>query len=415
MSVLDWHSREPGAGLEVESAAVDPAALYRSRMARLKAEMRSREIPAVVLTDPVNVRYATGARNMQVFSSRNPARYLFVALEGPTILFEFEGCHHLADGLDTIDEVQPAITVSYVAAAERLEEMNRRWTAQVADLLKQHNAGSKRVGVERFNPLAVMALEAEGFEVLDAQEPVERARAIKTPEELPAIRASIAATERAVARLREAIEPGITENQLWSVLHASVIADDCDYVETRLLNSGVRTNPWFQETGGKVIEPGELIALDTDVVGCFGYYADFSRTFFCGPGKPSDAQRRLYATASEQVRRNVEAIRPGMSFRELSETGWRVPEEYMKHRYFVLAHGVGMTGEYPYVLHDVDFDDHGYDGVIEPGMTLCVESFIGHEAGGEGVKMEDQVLVTEEGVEPLSRFPYEDDLLGREV
>jgi len=415
MSLLDWHSEAPGAGLEVESAAVDTAALYRSRMARLKTEMAAFDMPAVVLTDPVNVRYATGARNMQIFSSRNPARYLFVALEGPTVMFEFDGCAHLTDGLDTIDETRPAITVSYVAAADRLEEMTRRWTAQVADLLRQHNGGSRRVGVERFNPLAVMALEAEGFEVLDAQAPVERARAIKTPEELPAIRASIAATERAVARLREAIEPGISENALWSVLHASVIADGCDYVETRLLSSGHRTNPWFQETGGKTIQAGELVALDTDVVGCFGYYADFSRTFFCGPGKPSDAQRRLYATAAEQVRRNIEAIRPGMSFRELSEKGWKIPEEYMKHRYFVLAHGVGMTGEYPYVLHDVDFDASGYDGVIEPGMTLCVESFIGHESGGEGVKLEDQVLVTEKGTEPLSRFTYEEDLLGREV
>ena len=128
----------------------------------------------------------------------------------------------------------------------------------------------------------------------------------------------------------------------------------------------------------------------------FGYYADFSRTFFCGRGRPTGAQRTLYRLAYEQMQTNLALIRPGMSFRELSERAWPIPEAYVANRYFVLAHGVGMTGEYPYILHRQDFDQ-GYDGVIEPGMTLCVESYIGADGGADGVKLEEQVLVTERG------------------
>ena len=73
-----------------------------------------------------------------------------------------------------------------------------------------------------------------------------------------------------------------------------------------------------------------------------------------------------------------------------------------------------MTGEYPYILHRQDFAQ-GYDGVIEPGMTLCVESYIGAEGGGDGVKLEEQVLVTGRGVELLSHFPFDEALLGREL
>ena len=73
-----------------------------------------------------------------------------------------------------------------------------------------------------------------------------------------------------------------------------------------------------------------------------------------------------------------------------------------------------MTGEHPYILHSRDFDEHGYDGMIEPGMTLCVESYVGAEGGAEGVKLEEQLLVTETGIELLSRFPYDEALLGRE-
>ena len=76
-------------------------------------------------------------------------------------------------------------------------------------------------------------------------------------------------------------------------------------------------------------------------------------------------------------------------------------------------HGVGMTGEYPYIVHREDNEAKGYDGVIEPGMTLCIESYIGHEAGGEGVKLEEQVYVRDDGrVELLSDYPFEARLLA---
>lgn len=163
------------------------------------------------------------------------------------------------------------------------------------------------------------------------------------------------------------------------------------------------------------IQAGDLVALDTDVIGPFGYYADFSRTFRCGPGKPTEEQHTLYRLAWEQINFNVDVIKPGMTFREIAEKAWPIPEPYLKNRYFVLAHGVGMTGEYPYILHRQDIDASGYEGVVEAGMTLCVESYVGAEGGADGVKLEHQVLMTETGAELLSRFPFEDDLLGREI
>ncbi len=393
---------------------IDLESLRLGRLGRVREQLKARDLAACVLVDPVNIRYATGARNMQVFHARNPARYLFVATEGPVVLFEFTGCHHLARGLATIDEIRPAITVSFAAAGPRVEDKARLWAAEIADLARRHGGGNRRLAIERVNYAAAAALAAEGFELSDAQDPIERARAIKLPEELACIRASLAAIERGVAVMQEALRPGMSENQLWALLHKSVIEQDGDYIETRLLSSGPRTNPWFQEAGRRQIENDDLVALDTDVVGRFGYYADFSRTFFCGRRRPTAEQRKLYRLAYEQVQTNLALIRPGLTFRELSERAWPIPEAYAGNRYFVLAHGVGMTGEYPYILHRQDFDQ-GYDGLIEPGMTLCVESYIGAEGGADGVKLEEQVLVTERGVELLSRFPFDDALLGREL
>jgi Xaa-Pro aminopeptidase len=330
------------------------------------------------------------------------------------VLFEFPGCHHLAQGLETVDEVRPATTVSFAAAGPRTDQQAKAWAAELGDLVRRHGGGGRRVAIERVNHAAAAALAAQSFEPSDAQEPIERARAIKLPEEIACIRAALAAVERAVAGMIDGLRPGISENALWARLHESVIAQDGDYVETRLLASGPRTNPWFQEAGRREIRNGDLVALDTDVVGRFGYYADFSRTFFCGRGRPSDAQRKLYRLAYEQIQTNLALIRPGMTFRELSERAWPIPEAYVANRYFVLAHGVGMTGEYPYILHRQDLAS-GYDGAIEPNMTLCVESYVGAAGGPEGVKLEEQVLVTASGIEPLSRFPFDPTLLGREI
>ncbi|WP_157016162.1 M24 family metallopeptidase [Mesorhizobium xinjiangense] len=418
MANFDWHAeRSDLSDLTLldrapESEGIDLSAVRRYRLARLRGEMKSRAIAAVILSDPVDIRYATGTRNMQVFSARNaPSRYLLVT-EHRTILYEFTGCMHLAAGFETIDEVRPARTASFVAAGPNIAERERDWAAEMAATLRELVGREATVGLERMNAGAAIALAAESFRIVDAQQPAEMARAIKSPEEMKCVKASLRATETAVARLRDAIRPGLSENELWSVLHRSVIAQNGDYCETRLLSSGQRTNPWFQETGPKRIADGELIALDTDVVGCHGYYSDFSRTFHCGPSKPTEAQRTLYKTALEQVEHNMQVIRPGMSFRDYAERAWTIPERYFANRYYLSAHGCGMTGEYPYLYHRADFPDAGYDGTIEPGMTLCVESYIGEEGGSQGVKLEQQMLVTESGTELLSKFPFETNLLS---
>ena len=390
---------------------IDQVELRTSRKRRLRAEMAARDIAAVILFDPVNVRYATGTRNMQIFTSRNPARYVWLPVEGDTILFEFTGAEHLGEGIETVDEVRTATTVSYVAAGPAIEAVERRWAAEMASLIRERVGGDARVGLERVNAGAALALAAEGIHLVDAQEPVERARAIKGPEELRCIAESLRATEAAMHAMRDATEPGLTENELWSIFHQHVIAEGADYIETRLLKSGTAANPWFAETNDKVIEANELIAFDTDVVGCHGYYSDFSRTFHVGPDQPTAVQREMYAISHEQVHHNMAVIQPGMTFEEYSHQAWTLPDKYAAHRYYLSAHGVGMTGEYPYLYHAQDYPDAGYDGVIEPGMTLCVESFLGAQDGGEGVKLEEQILVTETGTELLSYFPFEDALL----
>ncbi|KAJ4256029.1 hypothetical protein NW762_009103 [Fusarium torreyae] len=420
MANFDWHAeRTDLSGIALldrapESEGIDLKQVRLYRQKRLREQMVKYEVDAVILSDPVNIRYATGTRNLQIFSMRNaPFRYLLLTAER-SILFEFTGCSHLADGYETVDEVGASKTASFVAAGPNVEEREREWAAEMAELIVEiigRPVYEIAVGLERLNANTAIALRDSGFKIVDAQRPVEMARAIKSQEEVKCIVASLRATEIAVGKLREAIHPGLTENELWSVLHKSVIEQNGDYCETRLLSAGSRTNPWFQETASYKIKPNDLVALDTDVVGCHRYYSDFSRTFHAGPDPPSEEQKELYRTACEQVTHNMNILKPGMTFREYADQAWDIPAKYYKNRYYLSAHGCGLTGEYPYLYHHGDFPDAGYDGVIEPGMVICVESYIGEEGGNEGVKLEQQVLNTEIGIELLSEFPFEQSLL----
>lgn len=417
MSFFDWHAEKSDLSNMAlldrapESEGIDLRSMRLYRQARVRSQMAKYGVDAVILSDPVNIRYATGTRNMQIFSMRNaPSRYLLLTAKR-SILFEFTGCLHLAKGYETVDEVRPATTASFVAAGPNIDKREQSWAKSMTETITSLVGQGATIGLERLNANVAIAMKADGFNIVDAQKPVEMARAIKSSEEIKCIVASLRATEIGVSKLRNAIRPGITENALWSILHQSVIEQNGDYCEIRLLSAGQRTNPWFQETANYTIDNNELIALDTDVVGCHGYYSDFSRTFHSGPDPPSAAQRELYKTAYEQVSHNMGILRPGLMFREYADLAWEIPDKYYANRYYLSAHGCGMMGEYPYLYHRGDFPDAGYDGVIEPGMVICVESYIGEEGGIQGVKLEQQVLVTETDIETLSKFPIEEALL----
>jgi len=401
-----------GAGLTDTEDQVDMKRLRGYRLGRVQEQLCQRDLGAVVLFDPINIRYATGSRNMTVWVLHNAARCAFVPAEGKVVLFEFPRCEFLSKGLETISEVRPAKPWYYFGVGENIAAQAIAWADEIADLVTEHCGGNRRLALDNGNFHGTRALEALGIELHDGQEVLEQARVIKSADEIACMNVAITACETGMARMHEALEPGITENELWSLLHQANIAMGGEWIETRLLASGGRTNPWFHESSDKVIRAGELVAFDSDLIGPFGYCADISRTYFCGPGRPSDEQRRLYTIAYEQIETGIARLKPGMSFREYSEAASRMPNEFVARSYSVAAHGVGMCDEWPAVVYMRDWNESAYDGVFEPGMTMCIESYIGVEGGLEGVKLEEQVLVTESGIQRLSTFPYEDALLA---
>ena len=385
------------------------------RLGRVREQLRTHDLAGIVLFDPINIRYATGSRNMSVWTLHNAARYCFIATEGPVVLFEYGNAFHLADGIETIDELRPAVSWFYFGAGAECENRARKWGAEIAELVRVHGGGNMRLAADHCDFMGVDALRSHGVVMVEGQRPMEDAREIKSADEVECMRSAIAACEAGMARMHDALRGGMTENELWAILHSTNIELGGEWIETRLLSSGPRTNPWWRESCDRVIRPGELVSYDTDLIGTFGYCADISRSVFCGPGRPADEQCRLYRMAWDQIHHNVDLVKPGLGFREFAERAWPIPERFAPRRYSSLAHGVGMADEHPGIAFADVFETKGNEGPFRPGMTVCIESYMGEVGGYEGVKLEQQVLVTGTGCELLSTFPFEENLLFREV
>lgn len=363
--------------------------------------MDAASIGLCLITNPVNIRYATGYRGYATFQSRIPSQYLLVPVSGPVVL---HGAY--TDDLPTIDRCDVAHSITGFDAGLDLATAAERFVTDVEVALCDANmvASSTRIGMERTTPSGFDALKAAGLSVIDAEPTIELARSRKLPDELPAMRYAIAVAEHGMATMHAALRPGVSENELFALLHQVNISHDGDWIDGRMLCSGPRTNPWYQEASARRIQPDELVAFDTDMVGPFGYCADISRTWLCGE-TPSTAQRDLHQRALAEIEHNTALLHVGASFAELSQATFRHPDRFIANRYACAFHGVGMSDEYPKIPYPDDWDWTGYDGEIEDGTVLSVESYVGADDGEQGVKLEQMVQVSVDGVRELSHFP----------
>jgi Xaa-Pro aminopeptidase len=404
LAFAEWKA----AGIE----APDMPALREYRLSRLQEQIRKHDCAGLLLFDPLNIRYATDTTNMQLWIAHNAARACFVPPEGKVILWDFHNCEHLSAHLPLVGEVRHGASFFYFETGDKTEAAAAHFVDEVIDVMKSHGGANKRLAVDKIETPGYVRLVEKGIEIIEGQMLTEHARAIKNDNEIRAMRCAVHACEMAVEEMRYAMRPGVSENEMWAALHAGNIKRGGEWIETRILSSGPRTNPWFQECGPRIMQEGDMMAFDTDLVGTYGYCCDISRSWIVGDVAPTEEQKTLYKVAYEHVMTNIGLIKPGMSFAEMTAKAHRLPEEYRALRYGVLAHGVGLCDEYPCVRYPEDVEAHGYSGTFEPGMTLCVEAYIGAVGGLEGVKLEEQVLITETGCETLSTYRYEDALLA---
>jgi Xaa-Pro dipeptidase len=138
-------------------AAVESARAYR--LYRLRRQLQLHDCAAALLYDPLNIRYALDAPNMQVWALHNAYRYALVFAEGPAIMFEFKRAEHLCKGLKNITEVRPSTSWIYMDAAENIHRRVKAWAGEIHGLMRDHGSGNRRIAIDKIEPLGLRALE----------------------------------------------------------------------------------------------------------------------------------------------------------------------------------------------------------------------------------------------------------------
>ena len=406
---------------EWQAAGLQPPDLTRmreDRWRRLTDGIVARGYAGLLMFDPLNIRYATDTTNMQLWNSHNPFRACLLCADGHMVMWEYKNSPFLVTFNPLVKELRTGASFFYSVSGDTSAADARSFAAQVDEVLRGHAVANRRLAVDKIMVHGLRALERAGFDVVEGEELTERVRAIKGPEDIAAMRCAHHACSAAIAGMEafaraEVPKGDVAEDAIWAELHAGNIRRGGEWIETRLLASGPRTNPWFQECGPRIVQNNEIVAFDTDLIGCYGMCIDISRTWWIGERRPSDAMIHAMQHAMDHIRENMAMLRPGVAIRDLVHGGHQLAAKYWQQKYSCKMHGVGLCDEWPFVSYPDSYVEGAFDAVLQPGMTLCVEALVSGIGEDFSIKLEDQVLITEDGFENLTTYPFDAALTGR--
>jgi Xaa-Pro aminopeptidase len=372
--------------------------LRTERLARLQASMRAHDVEACLLFSEPNVRYATGAITMPIWSMSTFTRCAVVAAEGPPILFEHPNSMHRVPGVD----VRPMHAWEFSDDAATHAAV---FAGEAVSALRELGVTDDRVAVDRLGTPGFIALQDLDLTLFDSSPVTQEAREVKTSQEVALFRMNGLIVVDALGELEAALRPGITERELFAVYARGALARGAEYLATNTVCSGSNTNPWRAEATDRAIEAGDVVYIDTDTVGVEGCFFCVSRTFVCPGDEPDDAARATYQAALEWVQGMTSLVRPGVTCAELAAAAPVVPERFRAQRYECMIHSVGLEEESPSVCHPQDVQSNP-DRVLQRDMVLVIETYMGAVGASHGVKLGDVVLVTATGADVLAPYPY---------
>ena len=387
------------------------------RWKRLTDHIVKRGYGGLLLFDPLNIRYATDSTNMQLWNTHNPFRAVLLCSDGYMVIWDYKNSPFLSEFNPLVKEQRSGADFFYFDRGDKIDIAADKFSNEVRTLIAEHSQKNMRLAVDKIMLHGLRSLEAQGFEIMEGEEVTEKCRSVKGEDEILAMRCASAACENAVAimekQARSEVPKGNTsEDDIWAILHAENIKRGGEWIETRLLASGPRTNPWFQECGPRIVQNNEIVAFDTDLVGSYGICVDISRTWWIGDRSPRPDMVYAMQHAYEHIETNMELLGPGVHMSELTFNSHKLDANFQKGKYGCLMHGVGLCDEWPLIAYPDKFVEGAYDYVLEPGMVLCVEALVSPENGDFSIKLEDQVLITESGYENLTKYPFDPLLIG---
>jgi len=394
---VDWEERVNLERLRVE------------RLARVKRMLTGSDLGALLCFDNHNIRYIT-ATHIGTWAMDKLARFTLLPQSDDPIMWDFGSAarHHQLycpwldgrsrAGISTMRGTLPLDQARDVARKIRVE-------------LEQRGLLGEPLGVDAVEPPVLFALQAEGINVVDGQALMQDVRKIKTPDEITLLNTSCLLVDAAYDELYRALKPGMRENECVALVSKVLYDMGSEYVEGVNAISGERCSPHPHVFSDRALRPGDPAYFDI-IHSYMGYRTCYYRTFVIGSA--SQAQVDAYRRCRELLDAAITMIRPGVTTAEVVKI-WPRAEEFGfpdEEAAFALqfGHGVGLSHwEKPVFSRLISLD---HPETIEEGMVFALETFWPAADGWSAARIEEQLVVTADGCEVMTRFPAEELLVA---
>jgi Xaa-Pro aminopeptidase len=400
-NAVDWEQR------------VDLERLRTERLASLRTHLDGSSLGALLTFDFANIRYMTST-HIGTWAMDKLIRFALLPRGAEPVLWDFGSAarHHQLYNPWLDGERRARAGISTLRGAFHPEaDVAAQVAGKVATVLREHDLEGEPIGVDVIELPVLAALRAEGLEIVDGQQVFLEARRLKTADEIALLTQACSMVDAAYEELYRALRPGIRENECVGLVSKVLYDLGSEYVEGVNAISGERCSPHPHVYSDRILRPGDPAFFDI-LHSHLGYRTCYYRTF--AVGSASRAQRDAYTRCREYMDQAIALVKPGITTADVVEL-WPRAEEFGfpdEEAAFALqyGHGVGLSiWEKPIFSRLVSLE---HPEVIEEGMVFALETYWPASDGWSAARIEEEVVVTADGCEVITRFPAEELLVA---
>ncbi len=390
---VDWEER------------VNPDRLRTYRFGRAKAALEASDLGSILLFDFNNIRYVTST-HIGEWARDKMTRYALQTRGGTPHIWDFGSAakHHRLNCPWLATENVHAGMIGLRGAVAPDAGLFRRAAREICEILKAEGVLDMPLGVDIAEPPMVAALEAEGVTVRDAQQVMLDAREVKSIDEIMLLNTACSMVDGAYQMLSERLKPGVRESELVADVTRFLFDLGSEHVDNINAVSGERCSPHPHVFSDRIIRPGDQAFFD--IIHTFvGYKTCYYRTFVVGQG--THAQRDAYKRAREWIDASIELMRPGVGTDEVAKV-WPKAEEFgfsneMECFGLQFGHSVGLFLHERPIISRLNSLDHPVE--LKAGMVIALETYCPAKDGYSAARIEEEVVVTDDGPVVITKFP----------
>ncbi|GGO94761.1 M24 family metallopeptidase [Wenjunlia tyrosinilytica] len=398
----------PGcAGVDFETR-VDFDRLRSFRLDRARAALDASALGALLVFDTNNIRYLTSTV-IGEWARDKMTRYALLARSGEPMVWDFGSAarHHQLYAPWLKPENSRAGMLGLRGAVAPDAGLMERAVREIRGILADLGLADQPLGVDIVEPAMLFEMQRQGLDVRDGQQIMLDARQIKSADEITLLSQAAAMVDGVYQTIAEVLKPGIRENEIVGIATKQLYDMGSDDVEAINAVSGERCNPHPHNFSDRLIRPGDQVFFD--IIQSFnGYRTCYYRTFTVG--RATSAQRDAYKRAREWIDAAIQLVKPGVSTDQIARA-WPKAQEFgfgseMDAFGLQFGHGLGLALHERPVISRLNSLEHPQE--IQEGMVFALETYCPAADGHSAARIEEEVVVTEDGARVITLFPAEE-------